>query len=103
MGPFSDGNRVVVVFPVSVRDPEEALHRVCQKAYGKSYRVLVPWEKPDEYESAYEVVAQNLESGEAVTVLDRGGARVTFFTPKREDRAWSAWIRVVDISSFLYN
>lgn len=103
MGPFQDGLRVVVVFPVSVGDPESALHRVCKKAYGESYRVLQPRDTPEAYESAYEVVQKNLETGEVVTVLDRNGARVTFFTPKREAKAWSAWIRVVDITPFLYN
>lgn len=30
-------------------------------------------------------------------------AQVSFYTPQRKNKAWSAWIRVVDISSMLYN
>lgn len=105
MGPFQDGRRVVVIFPISVRDPDEALHRACKKSYGTSYQLLQPRDVPEAYESAYDVVQKNLSEGESINVLDRNGARVTFFTPAREgqDRAWSAWIRVVDITRFLYN
>lgn len=104
LGPYSDGpDRLVLVFPVSVKDPDEALHRVCKKAYGVSYKVILPRDEPEAYESAYDVVTQNLTEGSSFSVIDRNSGRSTFFTPKGKERAWSGWVRVVDIGRFLYN
>lgn len=104
LGPFSDdGRRLVVVFPVSVKDPDEAMRRVCQKAYGSNYQVLIPREEPDAYEAAYDVITKNLDEGESFSVLDRASGKSTFYTPTKEVKAWSGWVRVVDISKFFLN
>lgn len=103
VGPFADGKRVVVIFPISVGDPDAALERACRKAYGSSFERILPHHSPEAYESAYRVINQHLQAGEVMTVLEPQFGRVTFFTPKRENKAWSAYVRIVDVTRFFLN
>lgn len=92
-----------MIFAVSIREPENALRRASKRAYGNSFVLLKPTEDWAAYESAYKVVSANLDKGESMTVLDPVRGRVTFHTPNRDEKAWSAVVLVIDIARFLVN
>lgn len=92
-----------MIFAVSVREPREVLDRACKRAYGSAYEMYSPAETPDIYASAYKVVTKNLREGESLSILDPSRGLVTFYTPKREEKAWSAVVLVIDVRKFLVN
>ena len=103
VGPFADGRRVVVIFPVSVADPDKVLLGACRRAYGTSFKIIAPQDSREIYESAYGVIRENLRPGEAMTLLNAAAAQVSFYTPTRPNKAWSAHVRIVDVSRFILN
>jgi hypothetical protein len=100
---FADGTKIVFVIPVSRGDPERALRRALRKVCGKNSRILDPVADVLEYRKAMDQLRARLQKGEHVVCWDWKEVRVSFNTPSRRQKAWSAWIRIVDISSSLYN
>jgi hypothetical protein len=100
---LKEGNLIIVTVPVSEGHPERTLVPELTKKYGKNFDVLNPEQHLETYANAYALIRKKLRDGEALTLLNRNKAQVTFYTPKRKVTAWSAWIRVVDIQRFLYN
>lgn len=90
-------NQIAVVIPVSERDFDKAIRAAVSSTH-TSCRIIDPMTRPEVYESAYKAITSKLDRNEALTILDRAKAKVSFFTPKREAPAWSAWIRVVDVT-----
>ncbi len=103
MEAYADGTTIVFVVPVSRKDPEKQLRRAVTKVYGQKFEILDPKTNRSAYDKAYEIVRARLRKDEHLVVIDPNTASVSLHTPKREHRAWSAWIRVVDISQALYN
>jgi hypothetical protein len=100
---FRDGTKIVFVVPLKHGDPEAGLRRAIRKVCGKNFQVLDPELHKPEYERALTMMRSRLQYGEHVICWDKKEMRLSFYTPKRQQKAWSAWLRIVDISAVLYN
>ena len=100
---FADGTKIIFVVLLRYADPERVLGRALRKTCGKNFHIFDPRLNRQEYEKAFEKIRARLDKGDHMVCWDWDKAQVSFYTPQRKNKAWSAWIRVVDISSMLYN